>query len=64
MSLTPRQQQVAEMVARGMSNKAIAQQTGISRETVNVHIRQAADRVQDEGKPRHKLTMFVLRNRR
>lgn len=38
-SLTPRQQQVVELLAQGQSNKAIGHALGLSPETVKVHIR-------------------------
>jgi DNA-binding NarL/FixJ family response regulator len=47
-------------VARGLSDKAIAKQTGIALCTVENHIRQAAERIDGSGRPRHKLTVFVL----
>ena len=36
--LTPREQQVAEAVARGLSNKQIAREFGVSPETVKRHL--------------------------
>lgn len=60
MELTPRQLEIAQMVARGLSSKAIAQATGLAVDTVNHHISQAAERLEYEGRQRHKLTLFVL----
>jgi len=60
MALTPRQLEIAQLVARGLSNKEIAQSTGIAVDTVENHIRQAAERIEIGGRPRHKLTVFVL----
>jgi len=37
-SLTPREQQVAEAISRGLSNRQIAQEFGISTETVKRHL--------------------------
>ena len=37
-TLTRREQQVADAVARGLSNKEIASEFGISRETVKQHL--------------------------
>lgn len=62
MILTPRQKEIAQLVARGLSNKAIADSTGIAYNTVENHIRQAADRLEFDGRPRHKLTLFVVLN--
>jgi FixJ family two-component response regulator len=60
MELTPRQMQVAEMVAQGKSNKAIARELGVSLLTVKAHIGDAACRIPGDGRPRYKLIVFVL----
>lgn len=60
MTLTPRQQEIASLVARGMSSRQIADRTGLSEETVNVHIKQAAQRLGGETRPRHQLTLWFL----
>ena len=44
-TLTPRQRDVAALVARGMTNKQIAQQLGISRFTAETHVRNILDRL-------------------
>jgi len=36
--LTPRERDVLTLVAEGMSNEAIAQQTGLAREDVDEHV--------------------------
>ncbi|HEX6050992.1 MAG TPA: helix-turn-helix transcriptional regulator [Gemmatimonadaceae bacterium] len=59
-SLSPRQREIAERVARGESTKRIACALGISIRTVEVHIREAASRVPGNSTPRHKLTLYVL----
>jgi DNA-binding NarL/FixJ family response regulator len=61
--LTPRQRQVAEMVAKGLSNKAIARELGVSLDTVKAHIHAAAERVPFHCRARHALTLFVLSTR-
>ena len=38
MALTPREHQVALMVARGLSNKEVARGLGISNGTVKLHV--------------------------
>lgn len=62
MSLTPRQQEVARLVAKGMSAKRIARHLAISTDTVAVHIREAASRLPGDGRPRWKLQVFVWRS--
>ena len=37
-SLTPREEQIAEAIARGLSNRQIAEEFGISTETVKRHL--------------------------
>ena len=39
-ALTPRQQQVARLAARGLSNSEIAQQLGVKPNTVDAHIKK------------------------
>lgn len=58
--LTPRQRQVAELVARGLSNKAIARETGLSIDTVNSHLRFVGQRVPGPGSPRHKAMVWFF----
>jgi DNA-binding NarL/FixJ family response regulator len=43
-SLTPRQQEVLQLLVEGMSNKSIAYRLGISESTVKVHIRAIMER--------------------
>ena len=43
--LSSRQAQVAELVARGLPDKVIAFRTGLSIETVRVHIQKAGEKV-------------------
>jgi DNA-binding CsgD family transcriptional regulator len=62
--LTPRQRQVAELVARGLTNKAIARRMNLSAETVKTHVRDAALRLPDTVCPdlpsRRRVMLFVL----
>ena len=48
------------MVAKGLSNKRIARNLGISVETVNAHVRDAAERIPIEGRQRYRLILWVL----
>ena len=56
--LTPRQTEVAALVAKGLSAPAIARQIGCALDTVRVHINQAAARLPGTGQPREKLMWF------
>jgi DNA-binding NarL/FixJ family response regulator len=58
--LTPRQRDVAELVARGYSNKRIAKETGLALPTVKEHVSAAASRVPGDGPPRYRLIVFML----
>lgn len=60
MMLTPRQMEVAELVAQGLSNKGIARRTGLAVRTVKEHVSEAARRIPGKGRARWKLTVFVL----
>lgn len=57
--LTPRQRQIAQLVARGKSYRRIADETGLSIHTVDKHIRDAAERIPHPGRTREKLIWFV-----
>lgn len=56
--LTPRQSEIAVLVAKGLSDKAIARATGLSRRTVEDHVSEAASRLPGNGRPRFKLICF------
>lgn len=58
--LTPREAEVARLVARGWSNKAIAKHLEMSVETVKAHIRNAAARLPGRGTAKIKLLLFVI----
>lgn len=58
--LTPRQKQIAGLVARGMTNKAIARMTGLSVRTVEDHVSDAASRIPGDSRPRHKLMVWFF----
>lgn len=58
--LTRRQAEIAALVARGLSDKAIAREASISPLTVRRHIHAAAERIPGAGKPRHRLTLWFL----
>jgi DNA-binding NarL/FixJ family response regulator len=60
MNLTPRQSEIAGMVAKGLSTRAIASETGLSPDTVNAHIKQAAHRLGGDTAPRHRLTIWFF----
>lgn len=58
--LTKRQAEVVERVARGLPDKQIAHELGISIDTVDFHIRQAAARIPGDAPPRRKFTLFFF----
>jgi DNA-binding NarL/FixJ family response regulator len=58
--LTPRQEEIARLVARGLSNKAIARRKGISIHTVKRHVSAAASRIQGRGRPRYRIILWHL----
>lgn len=58
-SLTPREQQVAEAIARGLSNRQIAEEFGISTETVKRHLASIYSKLSLPG--RVALAVHVIR---
>jgi len=58
--LTPRQREVAELVARGLSDKAIARELGLSTETVKAHLKHAAERIPGDGRRRYKVMVWFF----
>lgn len=67
--LTPRQRQVAVLVACGMNNREIAQQLYVTVQTVKTHLSLAYDRVglptqEEGGSPRVMLAHWVWNQER
>lgn len=60
MNLSPRQTEIASLVARGLSDKVIAARCEISVDAVRFHIQAAAKTVGGEGTPRHRLTLWFF----
>jgi len=60
-TLTKREQQVAEAVARGLSNRQIAAEFGISPETVKRHLATIYDKLSMPG--RLVLALHIVRTR-
>ena len=58
--LTAREQEVVRLVARGMSNKAIARQLGISPRTVEGHLNHVFDKLDTTS--RTELVHYALAN--
>jgi DNA-binding NarL/FixJ family response regulator len=58
--LTPRERQVAELVARGLSVKGVARQLDVSPATVKVHVRNAGRKLPGDGPPRHRIIIHVI----
>lgn len=62
--LTPREAEIARMIARGWSRKRIADKLGISIRTVDAHIANAAGRLPGKGHPKLRLVLFVIEERK
>ena len=60
-SLTRREQQIAEQVARGLTNRQIAAECGISPETVKRHLASIYDKLAMRG--RVPLAIHVIQSR-
>lgn len=58
--LSQRQAQVVERVARGLPDKRIAAELGISIRTVQAHVQAAANKIDGESQPRHRLTLWFF----
>ncbi len=58
--LTKRQTEIAERIAKGLPDKLIAHDMGLSIHTVRAHIRAAAECIPGPSSPRHRLTMFFF----
>lgn len=60
IDLTRRQAEVVERVAKGLPDKHIAAELGLSIDTVRHHIQAAATRIPGDGRPRHRITLFFF----
>lgn len=58
--LTPREVEVARLVAAGRSYKAIAAELEISVPTVQSHVLNAAEKLGGSGSPKVRLIVFVV----
>lgn len=58
--LTPREVEIARLVAAGRSTKGIATDLRISVRTVEVHIANAARKLGGTGSPKLRLVVFVV----
>ena len=54
-ALTPREREVATLVAQGLLHKQVAHELGISTETVAVHVYSAAQKLPGPGLPTRKI---------
>jgi DNA-binding CsgD family transcriptional regulator len=55
VKLSPRQEQVAALVVRGYSNKAIGKELGLAENSVVQYLDRISKRIPGEGKPRIKV---------
>jgi DNA-binding CsgD family transcriptional regulator len=60
MMLTPREVEVARLVAAGLSYKGVAARLGISVPTVQSHVLSAAEKLGGSGSPKVRLIVFVV----
>lgn len=58
--LTTRQAEVVERVARGLPDKRIAAELGLSIRTVHAHIEHIAAKIPGDTPRRHRLTLFFF----
>ena len=58
--LTPRQQEIGALVARGMTTREIARQTGLAIPTVKDHIKRGAAQLPGDTSPRHRLMVWFF----
>ena len=57
MNLSPRQKQVADLLATGMSNKQIARKIGLAEGTVKFHVMRIFERVGARNRTEAALTL-------
>ena len=60
--LSPRQHEVAALVAEGKSNKAIARSLGITHGTVRQYLVRIAKRLPGDGPPRWRIMAWYIRH--
>ena len=60
--LSPRQTEVAALIAEGLSDKAIARELDLSFWTIRSHITRIASRVPGAGPPRWRIMCWFIRN--
>jgi DNA-binding NarL/FixJ family response regulator len=59
--LSPRQTEVAALVAEGMSSKAIGNELGLSHRTVQEYIYRISRRLPGKGPPRWRIMAWYIR---
>ena len=59
--LSPRMEEVASLVAEGLSNKAIAKRMGVTYGTVRQYLVRIAQRLPGEGPARWRIMAYYIR---
>lgn len=58
--LTARQEEIARLIAAGLSNGSIARHLGISKRTVEAHLSMIALRLGGRTPPRERILLYVI----
>lgn len=63
IEMTPRQRQVAELLASGLTREQVAARLGVSVNTVRAHIAMIGLRLPGDGALRVRITRWVMQQR-
>jgi LuxR family maltose regulon positive regulatory protein len=60
MTLSPREKEICEMVAKGQTDKQIARRLGITEDTVNTHLRFAFEKLESTNRTQAVVRAFTM----